>query len=53
MDRPHKNIERHIRCPKPAILEASVSTDMMADISGSIDVRCSDGSRTIEKRFVW
>ena len=52
-DRPRKTSRGHIRCPKPAILEASVSADMMADISGSIDVRRSDGSRTIEKWFVW
>ncbi len=49
-DRPHRG---HIRRPKPAILEASVSIDKMADISESEDVWRSDGSRTIGKRFVW
>ena len=53
MDRPRITSRGHIRCPKPAIYEASISIDMMADISESIDVRRSDGSMRIEKRFVW
>ena len=31
-----KSSRGHIGCPKPAILEASVSAEMMTDISGSI-----------------
>jgi len=52
-DRPHKMSKGHIRHPKPATVEASISVDTMADISESIDVRRSDGSMWIEKRFVW
>jgi len=52
-DRPRKSLRGHIRCPKPAIYEARVSVDRMADISELIDVRRSDGSMRIEKRFVW
>jgi hypothetical protein len=52
MDRPRKTSRGHIRRPKPAIYEASVSVDTMADISESIDVRRSDGSMRIGKRFV-
>ena len=52
-DGPRKTSRGHIRRPKPAIYEARVSVDTMADISESIDVRRSDGSMRIEKRFVW
>ena len=52
-DRPRKTSRGHIRRPKPAIYEASVSVDTMADILESIDVRRTDGSMRIEKRFVW
>ena len=52
-DRPRKTSRGHIRRPKPAIYEASVSVDTMADIWKSIDVRRSDGSMRIEKRFMW
>jgi hypothetical protein len=54
-DRPRKMLRGHIRRPKPAIYEASVSVsvDTMADISESVDVRRSDGSMRTEKRFVW
>ena len=52
-DRPHKTSRGHIRRPKPAISEVSVSVDTMADISESIDVRRSDGSIRIGKQFVW
>jgi hypothetical protein len=52
-DRPRKTSRGHIRRPKPASGEASVSVDTMADIPESIDVRRSDGSMRIEKRFVW
>jgi hypothetical protein len=52
-DRPRKTLRGHIRRPKHAIVEASVSVDKMEDILGSIDVWRSDGSRAIEKRFVW
>ena len=52
-DRPRKTLRGHIRRPKPAIVEASVSVNTIADISGSIDELRSDGSRAIEKRFVW
>ncbi len=53
MDRPRKTSRGHIRRPKPAIVEASVSVDTMADILESIDVQRSDGLMRIEKRFVW
>jgi hypothetical protein len=36
-DRLRKKSRGHIGQPKPAILEASVSVDMMADILGSIE----------------
>ena len=49
-DRPRRG---HIRRPKPAIREASVSVDKMADISESADVWRSEGPGTIGKRFVW
>jgi len=52
-DRPHNTSRGHIRRPKPATVKANVSVDTMADISESIDVRRSDGSMRIEKRFVW
>ena len=52
-DRPRKTLRGHIRRPKPAIVEASVSVDTMADIPESIDVQRSDGYVRIEKRFVW
>jgi hypothetical protein len=51
-DRRLKTLRGHIGQPKPAILEASVSVDTMADILGSIDVTRSGGSMPIEKRFV-
>ncbi len=52
-DRPHKTSRGHIRRPKPAIVEASVSVNTMADIPESINVRRSDCSMWIEKPFVW
>jgi hypothetical protein len=49
-DRP---LRGHIRRPKAAICEASVSIDKMVDIPESEDVWCSEGHGTIGKRFVW
>jgi hypothetical protein len=43
----------HIGHPESGIPKASVSVEMMTDILGSIGVAISDGSTTIEKRFVW
>ncbi len=42
-DRQLKTSRVHIGQPKPAILEASVSVDTMADFLGSIDVTRSGG----------
>ena len=53
MDRPRITSRGRIRRPKPAIYEASISVNTMADILESIDARRSDGSIRIEKRFVW
>jgi len=48
-----KTSRGHIGHPKPDILEASVSAEMMTDISKSIGLAPSDGSTAIRKRFVW
>ena len=48
-----KTLRGHIGHPKPDIDEASVSAKTMADISESIGLALSDGSKAILKQFLW
>ncbi len=48
-----KTSRGHIGRPKPDIVEASVSAEMMTDVSESIGLAPSDGSTAIRKRFMW
>ena len=48
-----KMLRGHIGCPKPDIVEASVSAKMLTDILESIGSAPSDDSMAIQKRCVW